>query len=183
MTALDWLILFIVGASVLLALSQGFIVELFSLGGAVLGLLGAAWGYPTLTPLFQNWVKLTPMAQLLSFLTIFFVLFLAIGVTGRKLSHAAKETVMRWADRMMGAAFGLVRGIVIAAVLVLAFATFSPDSRTIAGSAFGRHLLGLARAASWLAPAEVRQRFRQGAEQLRRGPQEPKSGGDTGKKQ
>ena len=183
MTALDWLILLIVGASVLLALSQGFIVELFSLGGAVLGLLGAAWGYPLLTPFFQNWVRLTPMAQLLSFLTIFFVLFLATGVTGRLLSHAAKETGMRWADRMMGAAFGLVRGIVIATVLVLAFATFSPDSKTIAGSAFGRPLLGLARAASWLAPADVRQRFHQGATQLRRGPQESKSDGDAGKKQ
>ena len=183
MTALDWLILFIVGASVLLALSQGFIVEMFSLGGAVLGLVGAAWGYPLLTPLFQNWVKLTPMAQLLSFLTIFFVLFLAMGVTGRLLSHAAKETGMRWADRVMGAAFGLVRGIVVAAVLVLAFATFYPDARTISGSAFGPRLLGVARAASWLAPAEVRERFQQGATQLRKGPQEPRSGGDAGKKQ
>ncbi|MGH9669401.1 MAG: CvpA family protein [Terriglobales bacterium] len=183
MTALDWLILLIVGASVLLALSQGFIVELFSMGGAVLGLLGAAWGYPVLTPLFQNFVKLTPLAQLLSFLTIFFVLFLAMGVTGRMLSRAAKETGMRWADRVMGAAFGLVRGIVVAAVLVLAFATFYPEARIVADSAFGRHLLGLARAASWLAPAEVRERFHQGATQLRQGPQEQKSGGNAGKKQ
>ena len=116
MTALDWLILLIVGASLLLALAQGFIVELFSLGGAVLGFLGAAWGYPVLTPLFQSFVKLAPLAQLLSFLTIFSVLFLAMGVTGRMLSRAAKETGMRWADRVMGAAFGLVRGIVVAAV-------------------------------------------------------------------
>ena len=169
MTALDWLIL--------------FIVEMFSLGGAVVGLVGAAWGYPLLTPLFQNFVKLTPLAQLLSFLTIFFVLFLALGVTGRLLSHAAKETGVRWADRMMGATFGLVRGIVVATVLVLAFATFSPDARTISGSAFGPRLLGLARAASWLAPADVRERFHQGAAQLRKGPQGPKAGGDEGKKQ
>ena len=182
MTALDWLILFIVGASVLLALSQGFIVELFSLGGAVLGLVGAAWGYPVLTPLFQNFVKLTPLAQLFSFLTIFFVLFFAMGVTGRMLSHAAKETGMRWADRMMGAAFGLVRGIVVATLLVFAFATFYPSGRIIADSAFGRHLLGLARVASWLAPAEVRERFHQGATQLRGGSQDPKGGGDAGKK-
>lgn len=183
MTALDWLILLIVGASVLLALSQGFIVEMFSLGGAVLGLVGAAWGYPLLTPLFQNFVKLTPLAHLLSFLTIFFALFFGMGVAGRLLSHAAKETGMRWADRLMGAGFGLVRGVVVAAVLVLAFATFYPDSRTIAGSALGRHLLGLARVASWLAPSEVRERFHQGASQLRQGPQDSKAGGDAGKKQ
>lgn len=183
MTALDWLILLIVGASVLLALSQGFIVEMFSLGGAVVGLLGAAWGYPVLTPLFQNLVKLTPMAQLLSFLTIFFVLFLAMGVTGRWLSRAAKETGMRWADCLMGAAFGLVRGMVIATVLVLAFATFYPDARIISGSAFGRPLLGLAYVASWLAPADVRERFHQGAAQLRKRPQDSKAGGDAGKKQ
>lgn len=167
----------------LLALSQGFIVEMFSMGGAVLGLVGAAWGYPLLTPLFQNFVKLTPLAQLLSFLTIFVVLFAGMGIAGRYLSHAAKETGMRWADRLMGGAFGLVRGLAIAAVLVLAFATFYPDSRTVAGSALGRHLLGLARVASWLAPAEVRERFHLGAAQMRQGPQDPKAGGDAGKKQ
>ena len=182
MTALDWLILFIVGASVLLALSQGFLVEVFSLGGAVLGLVGAAWGYPVLTPLFQNFVKLTPLAQLLSFLTIFCVLFFGMGLAGRWFSHAAKETGMRWADRLLGAGFGLVRGMVVAAVVVLAFATFSPDSRMVAGSALGRHLLGLARAASWLAPSEVRERFHQGASQMRQGPQDSKGGGDAGKK-
>ena len=182
MTALDWLILLIVGASVLLALSQGFIVEMFSLGGAVVGLVGASWGYPVLTPLFLNFVKLTALAQLFSFLTIFFVLFLAMGIAGRLLSRAAKETGMRWVDRVMGAAFGLVRGIAIAAVLVLAFATFSPDGRMIGGSAFGRPLLGLARAASWLAPAEMRQRFHQGATRLRGGAPQPQSGGDAATK-
>jgi membrane protein required for colicin V production len=181
LTALDWLILFIVAASVLLALSQGFIVEMFSLGGAVVGLVGAAWGYPLLTPLFQRFVNLTPLAQLLSFLTIFVVLFAGMGVTGRMLSRAAKETGMRWADRLMGAAFGLVRGIAIAAVLVLAFATFYPDSRTVSGSALGRQLLGVARVASWLAPAELRERFHLGAAQMRGGGQSPKAGGNTGK--
>ena len=156
---------------------------MFSLGGAVVGLVGAAWGYPLLTPLFQNFVKLTRLAQLLSFLTIFFVLFLALGVAGRLLSHAAKETGMRWADRVMGAAFGLVRGIVVAAVLVLAFATFYPDGRVVTDSALGRRLLGLARAASWLAPADLRERFHQGTRQLREGQQEQKPGGNAGKKQ
>src|SRR5574341_1040125 len=138
LTALDWLILLIVGASVLLALSQGFLVEMFSLGGAVLGLVGASWGYPVLTPFFQAFVKLTALAQLFSFLTIFFVLFLAMGITGRMLSRAAKETGMRWADRAIGAAFGLVRGLIVAAVLVLAFATFYPEGRMISNSTFGR---------------------------------------------
>lgn len=182
MTALDWLILLIVAASVVLALSQGIIIELFSLGGAVVGLVGAAWCYPWLTPLFQIFIKLTALAQLLSFLTIFFVLFGAMGVAGRMLSRAAKETGMRWADRLMGAAFGLVRGIVVAAVVVLAFALFYPDSRTVTGSAFGRHLLGVARVASWLAPAEVRERFSQGAMGMRKGAQEPKANQDEGKK-
>jgi membrane protein required for colicin V production len=182
LTALDWLILFIVGASVVLALSQGFIVELFSLGGAVVGLVGAAWCYPVLTPLFQSFVKLTPLAQMFSFLTIFFVLFLGIGMTGRMLSHAAKETGLRWADRMMGAAFGLVRGIAVATLLVFAFATFYPGARMIAGSALGPHLLGLARVASWVTPADLRERFRQGATQLRGGSPDPR-GGDAGKKQ
>lgn len=183
MTALDWLILLIVGASVVLALSQGLIVELFSMGGAVLGLVGAAWGYPLLTPLFQNFLKLTPLAQLLSFLTIFFVLFAGMGIAGRYLSHAAKETGLRWPDRLMGAGFGLVRGVAIAAVLVLGFATFYPESRAVAGSTLGRHLLGVARVASWLAPSEVRERFHQGATRMRQGPQEPKAGEDAGKKQ
>ena len=76
----------------------------------------------------------------------------------------------------------VLRGLVVAAVLVLAFATFYPESRAVTGSTLGRHLLGVARVASWLGPSEVRQRFHQGASQMRQGPQDPQAGGDAGKK-
>src|SRR5689334_25108944 len=52
MNALDWAILGVVALSVALAASHGFFFEVFSLAGAVVGYLAAAWGYGRLATLF-----------------------------------------------------------------------------------------------------------------------------------
>jgi hypothetical protein len=52
-------------------------------------------------------------------------------------------------------------------VIVMGIAAFRPESRAVADSAIGRYFLVLGRAASWLAPAEVRQKFREGVVAIR----------------
>ncbi|MGH9578544.1 MAG: CvpA family protein, partial [Terriglobales bacterium] len=57
MNGLDWLILMVVAASVLMAAGQGFFIELFSLAGAVLGFMLAAWNHAWLAAWFAPYVK------------------------------------------------------------------------------------------------------------------------------
>ncbi len=162
MTAADWLIVAVLGFSVLVAAAQGFMYELFSLAGIVAGYLFAAWGYRQVAPWYGPYVKTPWVADLCGFLTIFIVIVLLAGSIGRIARFGMKEAGLRWFDRLLGAVFGLVRGVALVMVFVLAVASFSPGSAFLARSRTAPYLLVLARAAIWVAPSQVRQQFHAG---------------------
>jgi membrane protein required for colicin V production len=78
-----------------------------------------------------------------------------------------KEVGLRWFDRLLGAAFGMVKGVLVATVLVLALAYFNASSSWLNGSRFAPYLLVIGRAATWLAPADLRQKLAEGIERMR----------------
>jgi membrane protein required for colicin V production len=163
LVAIDWVIIAVLGISILIAAGQGFFFEVFSLAGAVLGYILAAWEYWRLAPWFLQYVKSQAAANVAGFLTIFIFVCVVAGVAGKITRWAMKEVGLGWADRLLGAAFGLLRGVVVVSVGVLALATFYPNSGLFQGSRLGRYFLVTARAVSWAAPSDVRQMFRDGS--------------------
>ncbi|MGZ4831876.1 MAG: CvpA family protein [Terriglobales bacterium] len=162
MTGIDWLIVAVILLSALVAASQGLAYEVFSLGGVVAGYLLAAWGYGQVAPWYSPYVKTPWVADLCGFVTIFFVVVLLAGAIGRIARFGMKEVGLRWFDRLLGMMFGLVRGVLVVMISLLAVASFSPDSTLLARSRTAPYLLVLARAAIWVAPSQVRQQFRAG---------------------
>ncbi|PYP92327.1 MAG: hypothetical protein DMG65_04415 [Candidatus Angelobacter sp. Gp1-AA117] len=171
MNAVDWIILAVILLSVFLAAMQGFFFEIFSLAGTIIGYLLAAWGYGRIAPLFMPYVKSEAIADLAGFLTIFVAVVLLAGIVARIVRWAIKGVGLRWADRFLGGAFGLLRGVVVVTVGVMAFAAFAPDSPQIARSQLAGYFLVAGQGASWLAPEVVRQKFRDGVVKLRQGTQ------------
>ena len=171
MTALDWVVVGAILLSVLMAAAQGFFFELFSLAGVVIGYLLAAWEYPRLAAWLLPFAKADWVANLAGFLTIFFAVLFVAGMAGQLARWILKEVGLRWVDRLLGGAFGLVRGVVIATVLVMGLAAFAPESKSLADSQVAGYFLVSGRALSWLAPFEVRERFRQGVAALRKAQQ------------
>ncbi len=167
MNALDWIILMLLMFSALLAAAQGFFFEIISLAGAVGGYLLAAWGCGRLAPVFLPYVKSQSVAQLTAFLAIFFAVVVLAGALARIIRWMVHESGFRWVDRLLGAAFGFVRGAVIVTAGLLAMTAFVPESRQLADSQLASHFLLAGRGASWLAPAEIREKFRQGVNMLR----------------
>ena len=162
MNALDWAIVVAVVLSVLLAVAQGFLFAMFSLAGTVVGFLLAARGYGRLAPWFLPYVKTPAIADLAGFLTIFFGVILLAGMAGRVSRWVFRQAGLQWFDRALGAAFGLVRGIVIATVLVMSLVAFSPGIDLVAQSRLGHYFLVFDYGVSWLAPSELRGRLKQG---------------------
>jgi membrane protein required for colicin V production len=162
MTPLDWAIIVALLLSIVMAAAQGFFFEVFSLVGAVAGYLLAAWQYAKVAAWFLPYVKEPWAADLAGFLTIFFAGVLLGGIAGRLTRWAMKEVGLGWFDQLLGASFGLVRGVIIATVLVMGLAVFAPRSQMLVDSLFGPYFLVLGRAAIWAAPAEVRGKFRDG---------------------
>ncbi len=167
MNALDWLILVILMFSALVAAAQGFFFEILSLAGAVVGYLVAAWGCGRIAPWFLPYVKSQAFAELAGFLTIFFAVVVLAGAIARIVRWMVHEAGFRWMDRSLGAAFGFVRGAVIVTAGLLAITAFAPDSQELAGSHLAGFFLVAGHGASWLAPSEIRQKFREGVNKLR----------------
>jgi membrane protein required for colicin V production len=170
MNALDWLILVIMVLSVLLAAAQGFFFEVISLAGAVIGYLLAAWGYGRIAPWFLQYVKQQAFADLAAFLTIFIAVVLLAGAIARITRWAVREAGLRWVDRLLGAVFGLARGIVVVTAGILALTAFAPDSRQLTKSEFAGYFMVAGSGASWLAPSEIRRKYREGILKLRARP-------------
>lgn len=184
MNGFDWVIVAVFVLSVLVAVAQGFFYEAFSLGGMVLGYLLAAWEYGRIAPWYEPYVKSPSIANACGFLTIFFMVAVLAGIAGRVTRWAMKEVGLSWVDRMLGAAFGLVRGIVLVTVLVLAFTSFAPDSAWLKGSQLSGYFLLSGKLATWLAPDELRVKFKEGVESLRQHKIEvPSPGGAPGQQQ
>ncbi|MBZ5533732.1 MAG: CvpA family protein [Acidobacteriia bacterium] len=170
MNGLDWLIVLITLGSALLAAAQGFFFEVISLAGAIAGYLAAAWGYGRIAPWFLPYVKSQAFADLAGFLTIFVAVVLLGGAIARIVRWMVREVGLRWVDRALGAAFGFLRGLVIVTAGLLAITAFAPDSKELAGSHLANYFLVAGGGASWLAPAEIRQKFHDGWSKLRGNP-------------
>jgi len=173
MNGLDWGIVAILVFSVLLAAAQGFLHEVISLAGVVVGYLIAAWEYWRVARWLGSYVKSEPVAEIVAFLAIFFAVVIAAGMIGRIAHWLARAAGLGWADRFLGAVFGLVRGGVIVAVLVLALAAFTPGSKILGQSALAGYFLVEARGMSWLAPSALRQKLRQGVAAMREAAGQP----------
>ena len=176
----DAVIVIVIALSVLMAAASGFFVEIFSLAGAVVGYVLAAWGCYRVGEWFLPYVKTSAIANLAGFLTILFAVMIVAGMAGRIFRWAMKEVGLRWVDRLLGAAFGAVRGLVIVTVVVVAVAAFSPESQALRGSQLASYFLVAGRGASWMAPSELRQKFREGVAALRKTSNSPEQGSSKG---
>ena len=178
---LDWVIVLIVLLSVLQAIGQGFFYEFFSLAGVVAGYLLAAWEYPRVAAWYGRYLNSPWTANIAGFFTIFVLVMLLAGALGRLVRSIVHGGGLRWFDRLLGAPFGFVRGVVISAVMVLALAAFAPQWG-LQQSRIAPFLLVTSRGLIWAAPADLRQRFWEGWNLLRTVPQHISTdhGGNSG---
>ncbi len=166
----DWVIVAAMLLSVLLAASQGFFQEVFSLAGVVVGYLLASWEYPVVAG-WMTFINPPWAANIAAFFVIFVAVSILAGALGRICSWAFNKVGLRWMDRLLGGAFGLVRGFLVITVVVMATAAFAPGARWLSQSQLAPYFLVAGRGASWLAPAEIRNRVREGIEVLHTGKQ------------
>jgi membrane protein required for colicin V production len=165
----DWAIVAIILVSVVQAAIAGFFHEALGLAGLVVGYLLAAWQYPWVASWFAPHVKSPWVADIAGFLIIFLVVLILAGLVGRMARWIMKEAGLTFFDRVLGAGLGLLRGSLIVAIVLVSMTAFAPTSRWLEGSALAPYFLVAGRTAIWLAPSELRARFYQGLDLLRRG--------------
>jgi membrane protein required for colicin V production len=170
MSVADWIIVALLVFSVIGAAIEGFFHEAFHLAGLVAGYLLAAWQYHRLADWFEPYLKSRWTGEIAAFLIIFFVVLILAGLAGRIARWAMKKAGLSTIDRILGAVLGLLRGVLVVAIVLTAMTAFAPAARWLDESQLAPYFLVGGRAAIWLAPPELRQRFYQGLDYMRRAP-------------
>jgi len=167
MSIADWIILGFLVLSVIGAAIEGFFHEAFKLAGLVVGYLLAAWQYHSVADWFAPHLKSLWLGEIAGFLIIFFAVLIIAGIAGQIARWGMKKAGLSTVDRVLGAMLGLLRGVLVVAVVLTAMAAFAPAARWLEGSELAPYFLVGGRAAIWLAPPELRHRFYQGLDYMR----------------
>lgn len=169
---MNWLDI-VLGAILLLsgiaALRNGLTREIVRIIALVVGVMGALWFYDPLAAEL-TFISSPALAKFSAFLGILFGCMLAGAVLAWILDKFWGATGLRWFDRLLGGGFGLVRGWIAATVMLLGLVAFVPIAgvdRAVAESNLAPLVLHSARAASYVAPAALRQAYSDNFEKVR----------------
>jgi len=134
MQQLGWIDLAMLGVLLLslgLGLWRGFVLEVLALIGWVVAYFAAQWLAPQWAPRLPFGEPGSSLNYGASFALAFIAVLIGWGLASRVLRLLVNATPLRGADRVLGAAFGLVRGVlllmVLATVVALTPAAASPE--------------------------------------------------------
>ncbi len=166
--AFDWLLLLVLAWSTILGLIRGLIREIFGLAGTILGLLLAAWNYPTLARWLARWITSPVATEVPAFLLIAVGVLVACTLLGRIVRSAAHTVGLGFFDRLAGAAFGLLRGALVGVVILITATAFFPPQTSIAKSRLSPYFLAAAREVCFVVPQHLQVRITGGIASVRR---------------
>jgi membrane protein required for colicin V production len=116
---IDYVISFLVVVSALFGLIRGLVKEVFALLMWI-SAIGVGFYYcRDFAILFQSLSPLPPVQTMLAFAALFFSTLVLGGLIGFILNHMVEKTGLTFIDRILGMAFGFLRGAVLISLLVL----------------------------------------------------------------
>ncbi|TET95948.1 MAG: CvpA family protein [Dehalococcoidia bacterium] len=124
MNWLDIVIVLIVAFFAATAFSAGLIRELVTLVSVVVGIVVAGLFYDDLARDVLVFIDNKDTANIVAFLMLLGAIYLAGQLIAIMLKQVAAILLLGWADRLGGALFGLLKGLLVVEVLLIAFVTF-----------------------------------------------------------
>ncbi len=122
-TSLNWLdyaILAIIAISIFISIIRGFTKEALSLAGWVVAAWVALVFAEQTEPLLRDYIEVPSIRLLMAFVVLFLITLFLAAFVNYMVSQVVEKTGLSGTDRMIGVFFGLVRGIVIVAAIVMA---------------------------------------------------------------
>lgn len=168
MTLLDWVLIAILVYSIITSWFKGFTREVLGIITVVVGILLASWFYRSVAALFKDVVRTENFALFLGFSVIFLATLVVGFVIVWLVTKFVKFAKLQWADRMLGAAFGFIRGWVIGAVVLLALTSFDVQTERLKNSELVPYFLPGSRVIAIVTPYEMKAKFLVGYRALER---------------
>lgn len=141
MTLLDYVVLAIVGFSVLLSIIRGLVREVVALAAWAVAFVVAYTFGGQLAALMPAEIPGEELRWMAGFATLFFLVLLTMSLIAIALSQMVKSAGLSVEDRVLGAVFGLARGVTVVVFLVLVAGATSLPSQPVWREAVLRPLL------------------------------------------
>ena len=161
MTFFDFIVLALVAASVVAGALRGIVKALLTLAALIIGLLIAARGYAAVGAVIRGLriVESTEAANACGFLLIVIIALVGGFLAGRLVSGGLRRVRLEWFDRVLGGAFGLLRGLAACSVLYLTLTAFPVNISSVTEARTAPLLEGGARMLATFTSQEIRARF------------------------
>ena len=139
--AIGWVdatMLGVLAFSLLIGVWRGFVFEVLAIGGWFVAFFTAQWAWPDLAPHLPVGSSGSLLNHAAAFALAFFLALIVWSLLSRMVRRVVRATPLAPVDRLFGAGFGLLRGLVVLLVLaaVVAYTPLaaSADWRASAGA-------------------------------------------------
>lgn len=129
MPIIDILIAVAILVSVVVGIFRGFVKEAISIAALLVAIWAALYFGPEAGDISENWFKSEELQMWFGRVLVFLVILSLGGLLGWGISKLVRLSVLSGMDRMLGAVFGIARGILLVAVAIIGgqFAGFDND--------------------------------------------------------
>jgi membrane protein required for colicin V production len=173
MNWLDYVFLAILLFSVSMSARKGFSREIIGLTAALSALVLGMWFYGLAGSFLLPYVSSVRVANLAGFLLVVFAVLVLGWMVGWIVNRFLRTIGLSFFDRLLGAAFGFIRGLLIAIALLTGYMAFGPqvDLKTVSASVLNSRIAPYVLDASHLfvaiAPMELKASFLQQYSQVK----------------
>jgi len=166
----DYLLIAIAVCSVISGFSAGAARGGVGFIAALVGIFAGFWCYGLAASHIVDYVNSRPVANLIGFFLIFAGVLLLGALIGRLLASLFKWIGLSWFDRLLGAAFGFVRGVLVAAALVTVLLAFSPSPppASIVESKMLPYVVDASNVLAAATPREIKDAFRETKDKVKK---------------
>lgn len=170
MNWLDIVLIVIIAWSVLAGLARGLARVVVGIGATILAIILAAWFYGSVGAIFQEYVSSRSVANIIGFLIIFIGVLVIGSLIGVMLAKLFKWVGLGWLDRLLGGAVGLLRGVVVAIVLIMVLMAFTPKPppQSVVNSRLAPYVIDAASVLAGITPKELKDGFWESYEQVKK---------------
>ena len=113
-------------------ISKGLVIELATLAGMVLGILGAYYFASYGQDLLKEYFSFSDRtARIISYIVIFLVIWIVVYLIGRAIDKSVDAVAMGWFNKILGGIFGLIKGVLIVCLVLFLIEKTDPNSRII----------------------------------------------------
>jgi membrane protein required for colicin V production len=166
---LDWLVAVFLVVSIANGLREGFVRMGIGFAALIVGFFGASWFGGMAAGSLTPYIHSKAGASVLGFLIVFFGVLLLGALVAAFLTRVLKIVGLSWMDRLLGGAFGIVRGFAVLVVITMGVTAFAPNSlpRAVEDSVFAPYVFGASRVVAAATPFEIREGFERAHKELR----------------